>query len=1354
MTYNLSITGITKSGFMLNHYLVDPDFIATFKSVDIYLGKALVKQITSYKEVVVDGLLAENTYKVVVTFEKDLNTGIQDSSYTYYVTTDKYEKPTIDISLYSSKTSISYDYILNDPFSIAIFVGAEIYFNNEKLSDTSSNIFEGLYSDNIYTVKLLFLCDYHNGNEQVLETFEEKIRTLQVSDITFNINVDAQKTKILYQHSIVDVDNIASIKEVRLYHGNKLIKTNTSLDNKSFDKLYSNTIYRIVYIVEKDYHNNASIIITEYEKEVITKSLDAPRVNMILTSTVDTISYEFESIDNDDILNLDKLDIYYNNTLIKSITSFTNHISGLEANKKYRLVLTYSYDLNDLQGKVTKEEVKEYSTLVSILEVKNVNLVDTENPKTNQNINVNIELNNPSRAKVTTITINGIVSPVIGGDGISNAIVSVKTLRESGEMKIVVNKLGYSINDNLIETLINKNNTLIVNVFSRLDIVEITLVDGTEFNKQDLDKGYVIKIDNPNGYIVKRIMFSSDIDISLEKDTLKIIDDNHLFASFLVFTSNKKCDIVSLTYMDTNGNETTRIYSDTIELSYTDIVADIDTNALLVHEVSTPEEFMNMKEHYIYELACDIDMTGYKWEPYKFYGYFNGKGHIIKNLSYIHEDEWEFVWDYDKSCLIFNLFVLDKESTFKNVFFENLYVDIDSTFVDYVRDYSAAEYINITGNTSLFKGSSSNKEERPTFENVLLNGSINIKSNGKFIGGFTLYTDSTYVVDKLTINNTLYSKENIISYDTFNSDSFRVDTLNWKFKDDVVKNYNGFIYKVIDNSYIIITGYNGNNSDVIVPTEIEGLKVVGISDLAFKDNLVIENFTLNNSLYYLGGSILSGCKNIRKITINDNIVALSSLFGNRQYDNSYTLGYGYIPKKLKHLVLNGNYKTAINSSHVNYSSLEKFEFSGINHFEDFAFGNCENLKTVYFDGTIDEWFNINFEDYMSTPMYYASNIYFKNSDNEYEEVTEVVLPSSVSKVGANLFRNFSKLKKVVIPEGVETINVRAFEKCTKLCDLFLPASLRECNSFAFINCNIQNIYYDGTISDWCNILMADRDANPTRTYTNFYIKDESNNYKLLTELVIPDNITTINDYCFRNFSSISSITIPSSIKNIPCAAFAECAGLVNLKIENGVTIIEQGAFEDCGVLSNIWLPNSITYIDLHAFSSCFSVENLYYDGTIEDWINITFEGVDSNPMCNGKNIYMKNSQNEYEIVTELVIPDNISVIPKYHFMHFNSIEKLVIPSTVKKIETSAFEYCKNLKEIIIEDGLTSIEDYAFLGCECEKIYIPLSVTAIGTEVFWNYGNIYCEAKSKPNGWSSNWSYYNGNIIWGYTKNQE
>ena len=66
--------------------------------------------------------------------------------------------------------------------------------------------------------------------------------------------------------------------------------------------------------------------------------------------------------------------------------------------------------------------------------------------------------------------------------------------------------------------------------------------------------------------------------------------------------------------------------------------------------------------------------------------------------------------------------------------------------------------------------------------------------------------------------------------------------------------------------------------------------------------------------------------------------------------------------------------------------------------------------------------------------------------------------------------------------------------------------------------------------------------------------------------------------------------------------------------------------------------------------------------------------------------------------------------------------------------------------------VTSIGDYAFFECfGLTSIIIPDSVTSIGVEAFYNCSNltIYCEAESKPDGWSSEWNYDNRPVVWGY-----
>ncbi len=105
---------------------------------------------------------------------------------------------------------------------------------------------------------------------------------------------------------------------------------------------------------------------------------------------------------------------------------------------------------------------------------------------------------------------------------------------------------------------------------------------------------------------------------------------------------------------------------------------------------------------------------------------------------------------------------------------------------------------------------------------------------------------------------------------------------------------------------------------------------------------------------------------------------------------------------------------------------------------------------------------------------------------------------------------------------------------------------------------------------------------------------------------------------------------------------------------------------------------------------------------------------------------------------------------------------LTIGKKVKKIPQLLFRnYYKdyyrvpNVTSIIFEDNseCESIGQYAFGELPfVGKIVIPKSVTTIGLNAFPNSNNftIYCEASSKPEGWSDYWATGNPNVVWGYT----
>ena len=104
---------------------------------------------------------------------------------------------------------------------------------------------------------------------------------------------------------------------------------------------------------------------------------------------------------------------------------------------------------------------------------------------------------------------------------------------------------------------------------------------------------------------------------------------------------------------------------------------------------------------------------------------------------------------------------------------------------------------------------------------------------------------------------------------------------------------------------------------------------------------------------------------------------------------------------------------------------------------------------------------------------------------------------------------------------------------------------------------------------------------------------------------------------------------------------------------------------------------------------------------------------------------------------------------------------IAVPETIGGVKVtaiagSAFEGCTSLTSIVIPDGVTAIGRYAFYGCSSlASIVIPDGVTAIGDYAFFGCSRltIYCQAQSKPSGWSDSWNPLNRPVVWGYSGNE-
>ena len=213
-------------------------------------------------------------------------------------------------------------------------------------------------------------------------------------------------------------------------------------------------------------------------------------------------------------------------------------------------------------------------------------------------------------------------------------------------------------------------------------------------------------------------------------------------------------------------------------------------------------------------------------------------------------------------------------------------------------------------------------------------------------------------------------------------------------------------------------------------------------------------------------------------------------------------------------------------------------------------------------------------------------------------------------------------ENIIIPS---TYNGQPITKIIKLksdydtMSLTIPSSITSIGINAFNDCHVYDVYITD-IEAWCNIDFSNLSSNPLYYGRNLYLNNE-----LVTNLVIPNSVTSISDYAFYDCDSLTSVTIGDSITSIDYATFRGCSNLTSVTIGNGVTSIDNYAFEGCSSLTSITIPDSVTSIGEDAFYDCSNLKDVYYTGAPEDWAKISI---------GSGNSYLKNATIHYNYVPE------------------------------------------------------------------------------------------------------------------------
>lgn len=220
-----------------------------------------------------------------------------------------------------------------------------------------------------------------------------------------------------------------------------------------------------------------------------------------------------------------------------------------------------------------------------------------------------------------------------------------------------------------------------------------------------------------------------------------------------------------------------------------------------------------------------------------------------------------------------------------------------------------------------------------------------------------------------------------------------------------------------------------------------------------------------------------------------------------------------------------------------------------------AFYDCGGLTRVNITD-IEAWCKIDMQSI--NPLVYAHHLYLNGT-----EVTDLIIPESITKIGNFAFEGCSGLTSVTIPNTVTSIGDNAFEDCSGLTSIVIPNSVTEIGAVAFEGCTG------------------------------------------LTSVTLGNSVTMISISAFSGCAGITSIEIPKTVTTIGANAFNGCSGLTSIDIPDLVTEIGGMSFYNCTGLTSVSIGKSVTTIGNNAFSNTPSIETVTCKATTPpSWYNI------------------------------------------------------------------------------------------------------------------------------------------------------
>ena len=377
--------------------------------------------------------------------------------------------------------------------------------------------------------------------------------------------------------------------------------------------------------------------------------------------------------------------------------------------------------------------------------------------------------------------------------------------------------------------------------------------------------------------------------------------------------------------------------------------------------------------------------------------------------------------------------------------------------------------------------------------------------------------------------------------------------------------------------------------------------------------------------------------------------------------------------------------------------------------------------------------------------------------NKNANITEFMELSKfgVTSIAADGFLGCTNLTKVDLSK-ISALNSQAFRDCVNFAgdgngDLRLPA-LTSISNCVFGGYNQTECTGLKRVLDLGNIVTLPDGAN---IYSGVF-RNQIN----LTEVHLPETLTTIGSRCFESCSSLVNINLPSSITTISYSAFNGCTSLeiedlslpnlteIQTFAFNGVRITKisnlgkltslreiswnENIFGDKTTLTLVNLPSTLISVGNYVFNGYTNAEINYNNANITSLGTKAFYGAKKISNLNTPKItkiayYAFCNIGSFDDNFSLNAP-NLTSIGTAAFSH-SGIKKVENLGTITSLpngqwdstlqdNVGVFAKCKNLESCILPETLETIGSYAFIGCSAlSGINLPSSLKTIEDAAF-------------------------------------